>query len=280
MEASKTAGLVNRLIGEKNSPQADVFWNGEFAHTIRLRNEGVLEQYDSPDAETIPVQFRDPFGYWTGLAGRARIIIVNTDLLSIDEYPESVEDLLNEKYEQSQIGIAYPIFGTTATHAAALYEILGEETARDFFSEIYESGIVVLEGNSVVRDMVASGQLSMGLTDTDDACVAIMRGDPVDVVFPDQGVNGTGTLIIPGTVALIKNSPHPETARMLMDYLVSADVENMLIETGWCHIPLRPGGSEPQCYGRLAIKEMEVGLEEIYENLEQSNSELKEIFLR
>lgn len=41
-EATKTTGLVNRLIAEKDSPQADVFWNSETGRTIVLRQKGVL----------------------------------------------------------------------------------------------------------------------------------------------------------------------------------------------------------------------------------------------
>jgi iron(III) transport system substrate-binding protein len=41
-EATKTTGLVNRLIAEKDSPQADVFWNSETGRTIVLKRKGVL----------------------------------------------------------------------------------------------------------------------------------------------------------------------------------------------------------------------------------------------
>ena len=50
VEATKTTGLVNRLIAEKARPQADVFWSGEFSQTIVLKNESVLAPYQSPSA--------------------------------------------------------------------------------------------------------------------------------------------------------------------------------------------------------------------------------------
>ena len=49
-EATKTTGLVNRLIAEKNNPRADVFWNSETGRTIVLKREGVLASYVSPSA--------------------------------------------------------------------------------------------------------------------------------------------------------------------------------------------------------------------------------------
>ena len=77
-EATKTTGLVNRLIAEKNNPKADIFWNSETGRTVVLMKKGVLAQYVSPCASDIPAGFKDPEGYWTGFAARCRILIYNT----------------------------------------------------------------------------------------------------------------------------------------------------------------------------------------------------------
>ena len=50
-EATKTTGLVNRLIAEKDSPRADAFWNSETGRTIVLKQKGVLAPYKSPQEE-------------------------------------------------------------------------------------------------------------------------------------------------------------------------------------------------------------------------------------
>ena len=41
-EASKTVGLVRRLIEESGSPRCDVFWNNEIAQTVRLAELDLL----------------------------------------------------------------------------------------------------------------------------------------------------------------------------------------------------------------------------------------------
>ena len=81
VEAAKTTGLVNRLIAESARPKADVFWSNEYAQMIILKEKGVLATYNSASAEDIPEQYRDLEYYWTGFAGRARVIIVNTELV-------------------------------------------------------------------------------------------------------------------------------------------------------------------------------------------------------
>ncbi len=59
VEATKTIGLVNRIIAEKNHPQCDVFWNNEVVNTIRLKNRGLLTPYFSPQAAHFPESLRD-----------------------------------------------------------------------------------------------------------------------------------------------------------------------------------------------------------------------------
>ena len=93
VEASKTTGLVNRLIAEKDYPRADVFWNSEFARTLLLKNKGVLASYFSPSARDIAARFKDKNGYWAGFGLRLRVLIYNTNLLKPSEVPESIFEL-------------------------------------------------------------------------------------------------------------------------------------------------------------------------------------------
>ncbi len=280
VEATKTVGLANRLIAEKERPLADVFWNGEILQTLRLKEEGVLAPFSSPSAALIPPQYFDPAGYWVAIAGRARVFIVNTDLLSPEEYPSSIYDLLNPVYPADQTAIAYPIFGTTATHAAALYASLGPEQALSFFQDISDRGVKVVDGNSVVKDLVADGRMLFGLTDTDDACVAVKAGRPVAIVIPDQGEGQPGTLMIPNTVALINGAPHPREAQELIDYLLSEAVEKALVDSGWSHIPVRPLDAGQSCFDAAGIRHMEVDFAALNLLLEQSKTELTSVFIR
>ena len=90
VESTKTVGLVNRLIAEKEHPQADVFWNSEIVRTLILKNKGILTPYFSSEAKDIPEQFKDKDGYWTGFSARARILIYNNKMLSQSDLPGSI----------------------------------------------------------------------------------------------------------------------------------------------------------------------------------------------
>ncbi len=277
VEAAKTTGLVNRLIAEKERPQADIFWNGEFAQTLLLKERGVLASYRPEAAQGIPEAYRDPEGYWTGFAGRGRVILVNTDKLERDDYPTSIHDLTDPRWPGAQVGLAYPLFGTTATHAAALYAHWGPEKAREFFQEVQEADVRIVDGNSVVRDLVVKGDLLWGFTDTDDACSPISRGEPVALIFPDQDT--LGTPIVPNTVALIADAPHPETGKELIDYLLSPEIDQALLDSGWSHISLQSQVFSG-CQEETEVKGMEVNLQAVYEYISQAQEELREVFVR
>jgi len=270
-EAAKTTGLVSRLSAESANPQADVFWSSEIAQTLWLQDEGLLAVYQSPVAEDIPAAFRDPQGYWSGLGYRARVIIVNTTRVAPEDYPQTLADLLDPKWGAGEVGLANPLFGTTATHAAALYASWGPQPALAFFQQLEAQGVRIVDGNSVVRDMVANGDLKLGLTDTDDANVAIQAGKPVVVIFPDQ--QGEGTLAIPNTVALVAGGPNPAQGQALIDYLLSPAVEAQLIQAGFLDGSLRTPATE----GPVV---MAVDWRAVAQQMEAAKSDLQALFLR
>jgi iron(III) transport system substrate-binding protein len=247
---------------------------------ILLKNQSVLARYQSPSGNDIPAQYHDRDGFWTGVGGRGRVFLVNTDLLKPAQYPESVFDMADPRYPGSSIGIAYPMFGTTATQAAALYSTIGKDRAHDFYTSLSRKGVRVVDGNSVVKDLVASGQLSFGLTDTDDACTAIAAGKHVAIVVPDQQEGGIGTLVIPDTTALIMGSPHPQEGKVFIDYLLSRDTESSLVRSGWIQIASRDLPEKVPCLDGTGVRPMAVNYQDVSDGIQMTKTDLAEIFIR
>ena len=277
-EASKTTGLVNRLIAERDRPRADVFWNNEVAQTIVLKKKGVLVPHESPAAGAIPASFKDPEGYWTGFAARARVIIYNTDL--VKDPPASILDLLDPQWK-GKAAIAKPLFGTTSTHAAALFAVWGEDRAKTYFLNVLKNDIAVLPGNATVRDLVARGEYAWGLTDTDDANGAVVDGFPAKWLLPDQQEGGLGTLLIPNSLALIKGGPNPEGGRALIDYLLKPEIEQRLSEGRSLQIPVNPAVKAPEGVPVPSrVRTMKVTFEAAADAMPDSAAFIREEFLR
>lgn len=242
-EETKSTGLANRLIAEKSRPRADVFWSNEPVRTLVLKARGVLAPYKSPGAEGIPAQLVDPEGYWTGFSARMRVIAFNTRLVTPEDAPGSVFDLAHPIW-RGQVAMADPRFGSTSFHVAALYAEVGDEKMDEFFRRLKANGVRVVDGNSVVRDLVARGDVKVGLTDTDDVNVAIEDGQPVGMVLPDR--DGLGVPVMPNMVSLIADAPHPDEGKRLIDYLLSPDVERQLARSDAVQIPLHRGVPGPR----------------------------------
>lgn len=236
-EATKSVGLYSQLVTEAGRPRCDVFWNNEILSTIRLRRQGLLEPYDSPAAAAFPASAKAPDHTWHAFAARARVLIVNTRLVPEAERPTSLEELTQPKW-RGKVAIAKPLFGTTATQAACLFQVLGRERAQDFYRGLKANGVHVVSGNKQVAEGVGAGQFAVGLTDTDDAIIEVEAGQPVAIFYPDQ--QGIGTLFIPNTVMIIKGGPNPAGARQLVDFLLSPQVEQRLAESASRQIPLNP----------------------------------------
>jgi iron(III) transport system substrate-binding protein len=234
-EEAKSTGLANRLLAEKPRPQADVFWSNEPVRTLVLKSRGVLAKYESPVANGIAATFKDREGYWTGFSARLRVIVYNTNRVKGEEAPRSVFDLADPRWK-GQVAIANPRFGSTSCHVAALYAEIGDERADDYFRKLKANEVKIVDGNSVVRDMVARGDVLVGLTDTDDVNVAIEAKQPVAMVLPDR--DGIGVPVMPNMVSLVAGAPHADEGKRLIDYLLSPEVERKLAESEAVQIPL------------------------------------------
>ncbi|MCK4429305.1 MAG: extracellular solute-binding protein [Candidatus Aenigmarchaeota archaeon] len=278
-ELTKTVGLVNRLIAEKDNPQADVFWNNEVSRSIQLKNENAFQQYCSPNAIDVPSQYKDENCYWTGFAARARVILYNTDLISESEAPDSFTDFIDEKWK-GKTCIANPLFGTTGAHVASLFALWGDDEAKKFFLDLKKNEVQMVSSNSMVRDQVVAGECWIGITDTDDANDAIVDGKPVKMVFPDQKKGGIGTLIIPNSVAMINGAPHRENAEKLIDYLLSKEVEKKLAQTKAIQMPTRDVETPANVPKLSGLKGMEVNDYQIFEKLGVSREFTQNIFMK
>jgi iron(III) transport system substrate-binding protein len=256
-EANKSVGLYQELIREADRPRCDVFWNNEILGTIRLQQQGLLEPFipetvplprreDGPASvskDTLPRNMVATDHTWYGFAARARVFIVNTELVSEHESPRSLFDLVEPKWK-GKCTIAKPFFGTTATHMVCLFNVLGEDQATRFLDHLRANEVQFVAGNKSVAQRVARGDFAFGLTDTDDAILEANEGRPIRIIYPDseghKDYPRMGTLYLPNTVSIIKGAPHKDQAKRLAQTLLSQKVEQKLAEGGGYQIPLNP----------------------------------------
>lgn len=208
-EAVKTVGLANRLLAERENPRCDVFWGNEEFRTRQLAARGL---------------FRETNG-WASFGYRSRRIAMATNFPSELPVPAGWLDLTNAVYH-GRISLAYPLFGTTATHFMALRTSWGDEGWETWCRALAANDPFLEEGNSHVPRRLARGEAILGLTDSDDLATAEREGIFAGRILPLDD----DALLIPNTVAVIREAPHPREAQALFAYLQSEDVTRRLVE--------------------------------------------------
>lgn len=272
-EETKSTGVMNRLIAEQNNPQADVFWANEPIRAEVLKQKGIAAAYRSPQAEGIPDVHKDPDGYWTGFSARARVLVVNK---RIQQKPTTIHAYVDPR-QQGKGVIANPLFGTTTVQMAALFTIWGQDRAKAFLEAMKANKVGISTSNGESTDFVASGQYNFSLVDSDDAVSRMRQGRPIEMVYPDQGQDDAGCLIVPNAAVLIKGARHPENARMLIDYLLSRETERKLAFADCAQIPLHSGVETPAEIKPIeAIRVMKIDYSVVAARMQEIQPYLKE----
>lgn len=223
-EATKTTGLVRRLLDERAIPKAHLFWSNEALAIARLQREGMLRPL--PDGLTHAT-----------LASRARVIVFDTRMVARGTPPPTgLGELLSSAFK-GRLGIAKPQFGTTRAHVSAIRQAVGRERFEEWCKAMRDAGVRQYTGNSSVVRAVADGEIAAGLTDTDDVWAGKRNNWPVEMAYPRDAELIAAPILIPNTVALIKNDAAPANAIRLVDFLRGESVERLMVESELKHIP-------------------------------------------
>lgn len=233
-EATKTTGLVERVLAERDRPRADVWWSSEPFGTIRLAQAGVLAPH-VPEALSAswPPELRGEGDLWFGVGMRARVIAYASDRLAPEQVPQTLRELTDERL-RGRVGIAQPQFGTTRGHMGALAVAWGEDELEAWLADMVENDMRVYDGNATIVQAIARGEIDVGLTDTDDVFAAQRQGWSVGMVLEPLEVPGRGprwsigAMGIPTTAALVAGAPQPDEARRLLEWIASGKAEAVL----------------------------------------------------
>ena len=235
-EATKSLGLTELLIQEKDQPRCDVYWNNELLGMMDLQERGLLLPYKGPGYERIPAAFKAADGSWTGFSARLRVIIANTTT-EVGTAPPFIGERMPARYIE-KIAIAKPLYGTTLTHYSVLWQLWGKDRLIAWHRDFRQGGVHECNGNGGVKDAVAQGVCNAGFTDTDDFFEAKDDGKPV-IMHPVRLEDGK-TIAIPNTVGIIRGTKRVAAAHQLVDFLLSAETELALARSKSRQVPLGP----------------------------------------
>ena len=228
--------VLARIEAERNNPQASVWFGGPAVEFIAAKNKGLLEPYKAPGAWGLPLAYKDPEGYWVGFYIGAIGFASNKDQLKElgVEPPKSWYDLLKPEFK-GRISLAYPYTsGTAYTTLITLVALMGEDEAFEYWKKFDKQVHHYNKSGSACVTQVGLGEVTVGIAFAHDIVKkGISKGYPVVLSFPKEG---TGYEI--GAMALIKGGPEPELGKKFIDWMLTAEAQNLMKK--WYRIPLNP----------------------------------------
>ena len=264
----RTTGQVayQRLLMDikNHTPQCDVFSTTDISHMPILKERQELAQYTPANADALLPAFKalsDPgFSYITNAA--RYFLIYNKDKVKPEDVPRAWTDLLDPKWK-GRVATGHPAFsGCTGTWALGVKKVHGWE----FFEKLAKNNPRI--GRSAVDPMtlINAGECLVGVGSANIAYASIDKGNPIGVVHPSDGL-----VLCVTPSAIPAHAPHPNAARLFMEWLLSPDYARMITADGsepiLVGVPPRPGMPPlaDQKIIPLTVEEIRIGVPEVIE---------------
>lgn len=232
-EDTKNSGqTLNALRNERDNPQADVAYMG-ISDAIVAEQDGLTEPYQPENWDQIPDDLKHEDGEWFcnhyGTVGWA----VNTE--EIDDPPETWEDLLDERFEDS-LALYNPesAYNGFINFVNANFAMGGSLTDVDpgieFFQELQERGNIAAMPDQGVTTSFYQGEVPMLMAYDFNAYegkyLSDMDEDSVEVVVPDDGA-----MVIPYTLNVVNDAQRRANAEALCDFQLSEQGQQLFAES-------------------------------------------------
>lgn len=217
---NKNSGqAVAQIIAEKASPVADIAYLGINAG-ISAAQQDLVEAWKPARFSEIPEGLKDPNGRWWAVHQGTLGLFVNVDALDGKPVPACWADLKKPEYS-GLVGYLDPTSAAVGyVSSVAINTALGGSfsnftPAIDYFKALAQNGAIVTKQTSYAR--VVSGEIPI-LMDYDFNAYRAKYTEPgkYEFVLPCEG-----SVSFPYVMTLVKNAPHAETAKKVLDYLLS-----------------------------------------------------------
>ena len=222
----RTTGQVayERLLQDlKNgAPQCDVFSSTDISQYVALRKRDALAQYVPAGAATLLPAFQkvsDP-GYVYPATATSHLLIYNTRQVAAADAPKAWPDLLDPKWK-GRVATGHPAFsGCTGIWALALTKAYGW----GFFEKLAQNDPRIGRSGNDPVTLINAGECLLGPAPANTAFQQIDKGNPVQPVYPSDGA----TLCL-GPSSIMATAPHPNAARLFMEWLMSNDFARLSV---------------------------------------------------
>lgn len=235
-----TSAAVKYIQETAQGNTSDLMWASAPDAFEVLKGNGLLAHY-VPKTKGIPEKIgsypiNDPDGYYIGFAGSGYGIMWNTRYLSAKKLPVPKEwDDLKKPIYHGHVGMSAPSrSGTTHLTVETVLQGEGWDKGWATWKEMAGNFKMVTERSFGVPEGVNSGDFGIGVVIDFFGFSSKATGFPVEFVYP------TVTTLVPANIAILKNAPHPQAAEAFVEYLLSVEGQELLLDPAIRRLPVNP----------------------------------------
>ncbi len=203
-----------------NKSMWDVCQVSDMAPFIVWTRKGLIEKYKPKDFDKFFDYMKDRDGYWLAVKSNTSVIAFNTNKIKKAEAPKSWKDLLDPKWK-GMISMSNPYYaGTTAVNIACILELYGW----DYYRALVKNQPFIGDSHGALQTMMISAERPLIAEQNNYSVLpGKYKGQPCDVTYPVEGVT-----LSPGPAGILKKAPHPNVAKLFMDYICSKEAQEII----------------------------------------------------
>ncbi|MBR0666797.1 extracellular solute-binding protein [Roseomonas hellenica] len=243
--------------------QCDVFSSTDFGHYSLLKRENRLLQYRPVNDEQLLPQLRraDPDGYYHTSFMGLYLMAHNTTKVSEADAPKKWTDVLDPRW-RDQLAVGHPGFsGAIGIWAVQMRKMYGW----DYFTRLERNRPQIGRSSMDPVTGLNAGERSVGIAvPSGTTLLSAQRGNPLRLIYPEEGVLAT---LSPS--AIPRNAPHPNAAKLFMEFTASRYLSDTIRQT--FGDPINPMVEPPP--GSRAINDLKL----IYPTQEEAERGVPEV---
>jgi ABC-type Fe3+ transport system substrate-binding protein len=221
--------MATRLVSEAQARkvQADVVNQSGFDFYGVLQ-KGVFDIYNSPERAALPTEYKDEKGLWVMNAATLNVIGYNTRLVPPANVPKSFWDLVDPKWKGQLL-----MDENESKWMAGMMSYYSEAKTVDLLRKLATQEIQFRVGHTLIQTLAAAGERPIVVVAFANGVERLKKDRaPIDWVAVEPIIGLTFGL------ALVKDAPHPNCAKLFIDYVLSKEGQEIIADAGY-YVPRR-----------------------------------------
>ncbi|MFI1095190.1 2-aminoethylphosphonate ABC transporter substrate-binding protein [Streptomyces sp. NPDC020917] len=223
--------VVQRLVREKSNTQADVVVTlPPFIQQADAKN--LIATYKPAGSDQVAAADKDAAGHWTSIVNNYLCFIYNTKALP--QPPKTWDDLLDARFKNKLQYSTPGVAGDgTAVVVKAMHDLGGQGPAMDYFKKLQANNVGPSASTGQLAPKVDKGELLVANGDVQMNYADQSSMPHQGIFFPAASATSKPTTFaLPYAAGLVKNGPHEDAGRKLLDFLLSKEVQQEVSSVG------------------------------------------------